>query len=108
MSRHLYDVHQIMQTPIANKALADDSLYNNVIEHRRTFIGLKGFDYNTLQKATLSIIPPESVYNAWKKDYETMQKEIIYGESVSFETIINDLKILNERINKGNFGITKH
>ncbi len=103
MSRHLYDVHQIMQTPIANEALADDNLYNDVIAHRRAFIGLKGFDYDTLQKNSLSIIPPESVYYAWKKDYETMQKEIIYGESVSFETIINDLKMLNERINNGDF-----
>ncbi len=102
MSRHLYDVHQIMQTPIANEALADDNLYNSVIDHRRRFIGLKGFDYNTLQKPTLSIIPPESVYDAWKKDYESMQKEIIYGESVPFEKIITDLKILNERINESN------
>jgi len=99
MSRHLYDVHRIMQTPIAEEALSDNDLYNTVIEHRRTFIGLKGFDYNTLAKPTLKIIRPESVYAAWKKDYETMQQEMIYGESVPFDQIISDLKLLNARIN---------
>lgn len=64
MSRHLYDVHRIMQTPIATEALADNELYETVIEHRKTFIGLRRFDYNTLHKPTLSILPPESVYAA--------------------------------------------
>lgn len=99
MSRHLYDVHRIMQTPIADEAINDNELYETVIEHRKTFIGLKGFDYNTLQKPTLSILPPDSVYAAWKKDYETMQEEMIYGESVPFEKIISDLKELNDKIN---------
>lgn len=48
MSRHLYDIYNIMQTKIANEALADDSLYDSVVEHRRKFIGLKGFDYDSL------------------------------------------------------------
>lgn len=100
MSRHLYDVHRILQTHVAEEALANDELYETVIEHRKTFIGLKGFDYNTLHKPTLSIIPPESIYAAWKKDYATMQEEMIYGESVPFEKIISDLKALNERINR--------
>lgn len=100
MSRHLYDVHRIMQTPIADEALSDNELYDTVIEHRKTFIGLKGFDYDTLRKPTLSILPPDSVYAAWKKDYETMQEEMIYGESVPFEKIISDLKELNDKINQ--------
>lgn len=100
MSRHLYDVHRIMQTSIAAEALADNELYETVMEHRKTFIGLKSFDYNTLHKSTLSILPPESVYAAWKKDYETMQQEMIYGESVPFEKIISDLKELNNLIKK--------
>lgn len=103
MSRHLYDVHRIMQTSIAAEALADNELYETVMEHRKTFIGLKSFDYNTLHKSTLSILPPESVYAAWKKDYETMQKEMIYGESVPFEKIISDLKELNKQINNSTF-----
>lgn len=43
MSRHLYDIYQIMDTPIADRALNDKDLYLSVMEHRRIFIGLRGF-----------------------------------------------------------------
>ncbi|GHV66895.1 hypothetical protein FACS1894199_11240 [Bacteroidia bacterium] len=58
MSRHLYDLVQIMDTPIAAEALANKDLYNSVVEHRRVFVGLKGFDYDTLAPKSISIIPP--------------------------------------------------
>lgn len=100
MSRHLYDVHRILKTPIAQEALSDQELYETVIEHRKTFIGLKGFDYSTLHKDTLAFIPPESVYNLWKKDYETMQEEMIYGYSLPFDEMIDELRNFNAKINK--------
>ncbi len=99
MSRHLYDVHRMLNTPISEQALSDRQLYETVIEHRRTFIGLKGFDYSTLGKRTLNFIPPESIYDTWKKDYETMQEEMIYGESIPFDDMIAELRVLNNRIN---------
>ncbi len=61
MSRHIYDISQIMDTPVAKRALRDVSLYNSVIEHRRQFIGLKGFDYSTLSPQCLRIVPPADV-----------------------------------------------
>lgn len=98
MSRHLYDVYKMLATPIADEALADDELYESVINHRRIFIGLKGFNYDTLHKSTLDIIPPESVYQAWKRDYETMQHEMIYGLSPDFDEMIAKLRAFNIRI----------
>lgn len=102
MSRHLYDVHRMLHTAIAEEALADQFLYETVIEHRKTFIGLRGFDYSTLAKPTLSFIPPESVYDEWKKDYETMQEEMIYGVSSPFDVMIDELRAFNEKINRSN------
>lgn len=100
MSRHLYDLHKMLSTPIAKEALTDNELYNSVMEHRRTFIGLRGFDYSSLAKTTLNIIPPESVYRAWKNDYEAMQENMIYGNSVPFDTLIEDLRKFNDEINQ--------
>lgn len=98
MSRHLYDIGQIMDTPIAEEALTDKELYNSVIEHRRIFIGLKGFDYTTLLPKSLQIAPPTEIYAVWKTDYETMQETMIYGESLPFDKLIEKIKVLNERI----------
>jgi predicted nucleotidyltransferase component of viral defense system len=61
MSRHLYDLVQIMDTKIADEALANKDLYNSVVEHRRIFVGLKGFDYSTLAPRTIKLVPPNSV-----------------------------------------------
>lgn len=86
-------------TPIADQALADKDLYLSVMDHRRTFIGLRGFDYQTLLPQTLSILPPPEVRDAWKKDYQSMQESMIYEESPSFDRLIETLTALNWRIN---------
>lgn len=99
MSRHIYDISQIMDTPIAERALKDESLYNSVIEHRRRFIGLKGFDYSTLRPQTLRIVPPADVMELWRKDYEMMQESMIYGDSLPFDKLIEKIRDLNDRIN---------
>ena len=98
MSRHMYDIWQMMKTPIAERAINDEDLYLQVVEHRRSFIGLRGFDYDTLYPATLNIIPPVSIIEQWKTDYDNMRLHMIYGESASFEELISNLKNLNDRV----------
>jgi hypothetical protein len=99
MSRHIYDIEQMIHTNVAEEALNDDELYNSVIEHRKLFIGLKGFDYSTLAKKTLNVIPPKSIYNEWAQDYEIMRKSMIYVEAKPFDELIDELRALNKRIN---------
>lgn len=98
MSRHMYDIGQMLKTSIAERAINDADLYRQVVEHRRIFIGLRGFNYDTLYPATLNIVPPASVFEQWKVDYENMRLHMIYGESNSFEELINILNDLNNRI----------
>lgn len=103
MSRHLYDIAQIMNTPIAEKALSNEELYKTVIEHRRMFIGLKGFDYSTLLPQTLSIVPQGEIREQWKEDYKIMQETMIYGDSPSFDELIIKIQALNDRIRQLNY-----
>lgn len=100
MSRHLYDIVQIMNSKYADNALKDEALYNSVVEHRRKFIGLKGFDYETLYPKNINIIPPHSVINDWKEDYRRMQETMIYGNSLPFDELLQLIKTLNKRINQ--------
>lgn len=99
MSRHLYDIVQIMQTPIASKAINDVDLYDSVIKHRQTFIGIKGFDYSLLRPQVICIIPPVEVMDSWKKDYETMQETMIYGDSLPFDKMIEKIAEFNKTLN---------
>ena len=99
MSRHLYDLERMMETPIAEKALSNTDLYKSIIAHRRMFIAMKDFNYDTLFPATINIIPPQNVIAKWEEDYNKMQT-MIYGESLPFNKLIDKIKQLNERINQ--------
>jgi hypothetical protein len=68
------------------------------VKHRRMFIAMKGFDYDTLTFSTLKIVPPEKVMAKWEDDYNKMQA-MIYGKILSFSEIIYKIRQLNERIN---------
>ena len=98
MSRHLYDIEKMMDSDVG-QAIYDRDLYLSIIDHRRRFIGLKGFDYNTLMPQTIDIIPPNTVMAQWAGDYRSMQESMIFGKSLSFDELMRRIKILNERIN---------
>lgn len=96
-SRHLYDLEKMMGSQVETDALNDTALYRDIIEHRRKFIGLRGFDYNTLQPQTLNFIPSAEQATAWVADYQSMQTNMIPGESKSYSELIERLTELNSR-----------
>lgn len=98
MSRHLYDLERMLHTDIAERALNDEKLYRAVVEHRRKFVNLKGFDYDTLYPQSLSLEIPADVLPLWRKDYENMRGSMIYGKSVSFDELLTEIRQLNVRI----------
>ena len=100
MSRHIYDLEKLMDSKVADEALKDISLYKSVIEHRKKFMGLKGFDYMTLLPQTISFTPPKEVLASWRDDYVKMQSSMIYGDSLPFDQLIKRIAELNERFRK--------
>ena len=100
MSRHLYDLQRMLHTSIAQNALSNEALYRAVVEHRRKFINLRDFDYDTLYPKHLSLEIPANVLELWRKDYETMQRTMIYGQSVAFDELLAEIRQLNMRISE--------
>ena len=100
MSRHLYDLQRMLHTDIAHRALHDEALYRAVVEHRRKFINLRDFDYDTLYPKHLSLEIPANVLELWRKDYETMQRTMIYGQSVTFDELLAEMRQLNQCISE--------
>ena len=47
----------------------------------------------------LSILPPENVMEKWKADYKTMQENMIVGESLKWDELLNRIKQIEERFN---------
>lgn len=88
----------MMGTQVETDALANTALYRDIVEHRRHFIGLKNFNYETLMPATLNFIPPAGQTAAWEADYQSMQTNMIPGKSKSYTELIERLTELNSRV----------
>lgn len=99
-SRHLYDLEKLMDTEYGKAALADKSLYQTIVTHRRTITPLRGIDYANHSPDKINPVPPDKVIAEWEKDYVAMQESMLYNPSLSFEQLINRVRELTKRINK--------
>ena len=98
MSRHMYDLEKLMDSSEAKFYLSVKETYESIIHHRKTFIGLSGFDYSTLSPHIICIIPEDAgIRKAWKEDYDTMRSEMIFGDTLSFEQLLSRLEELQNR-----------
>jgi hypothetical protein len=100
LSRHLYDIEKIMDTEYAKIGLADKSLYEAIVHHRSTITALRGINYENHVPELINPLPPDGIIDEWKKDYETMQASMIYGQSLVFEKLMERIVLLKEEINK--------
>lgn len=103
LSRHLYDIEKLMHTEFIDLALDNLSLYHEIVMHRSIYTKIAGIDYNLHQPKTLNPIPPDKLMGDWEKDYKAMQEAMIYGESLSFEELIEIIKELKQKINSINW-----
>ena len=101
-TRHYYDLYQLSKQDYTKSILKDDAFINDIIYHRKYYSRLRRFDYDTLKRGSLNIIPSSDILEALRLDYEIMSAEMIYGESPSFEEIIYEVQYLQEEINKVN------
>ena len=99
LSRHLYDLEKLMDTPYFQTAISDDSLYQGIVNHRRTITPIRGINYAKHTPSKISIIPPASILKEWQKDYEIMQQNMIYGNSLSFEKLMERIASIQQQIN---------
>ena len=94
MTRHLYDLHKLMDTEFAQDALTDIELYKTIVEHRSIMTRERGVDYSTHRPSQINFIPENEVVDLWKDDYINLREAFIYEQPIPFEAIINRMKDL--------------
>jgi len=92
MSRHLYDILQIINTKYGKRALNNSELFENICLHREKFTPVKTVNYKTLTLESLNFLPPDDFMDLHRKDYKEMQTNMIYGDSPEFDKLIEQLK----------------
>jgi len=100
MSRHLYDLEKLMDTTHGIEAIKDIELYKTIVIHRKNFNAIRGIDYAKHTPKFINIIPPEETVKDWKKDYKTMQESMFYGDTLSFDKLMERITELNTRIKR--------
>ena len=98
-SRHFYDIYRISQTEYADKAISDRELYKSIVAHRERFTKLGGVDYASHFPPTLNPIPPADLMPEWSRDYAELQGQMVAGDVPTFETLLEGLRRVLEKIN---------
>jgi len=98
MSRHLYDILQIARTPFGERAFNRPELFKTICLHRARFTPTRNINYQNLTIASLNFIPPSAVLNNYRNDYREMQDTMIYGESLDFDLLLEELKNITTKI----------
>jgi predicted nucleotidyltransferase component of viral defense system len=99
LSRHLYDIYQLTNAGIAERAINDKELYQTIVSHRHKFTRLGGVDYNSHDPKKINPLPIKSKMAEWKADYAKMMEEMIYDENKpSFNDLIKNLEELRTRL----------
>lgn len=96
-SRHLYDLERMMDKVFAISAIHDDMLFNSIQHHRSIYTSVKGVDYTKDFRKEMVLIPPDNVLAAWEADYNDMCATMIYGDKLSFDTLLKRIELLQKR-----------
>jgi hypothetical protein len=91
MSRHFYDISQILNSEYGQSAIKNTALFESIISHRKVLTPMKTTDYETLTLQSLNIVPPEGFLDKYKSDYKEMQSSMIHGESLGFDALLGKI-----------------
>ena len=96
-SRHIYDLHIMMQQGIADNAVPNDELWQTIHHHRSTLTSMQGVDYMPDIRKRIRLVPPMECRDGWKKDYEIMTETMIYGERPAYGVLMESMRNLELR-----------
>lgn len=103
VSRHYYDLHQLMQAPLAGKWQLDHDLAIDCAQHARLFFGSTDLGLDKAIPGTFTLAPSAAMRDALERDYEAMAG-MIFGDIPAFETVLHSTQLLEQVVNTGRAG----
>jgi hypothetical protein len=98
ISRHYYDLHELMQSPVGQAAIADPALGADCVAHARMFFNRPAFDLASAVSPTFVLMPEGDMYDALKQDYTAMSG-MIFGSAPSFEAVTESISEIQQQVN---------
>ena len=97
--RHYHDVVVISKHERGVTALKDLALLEQVVAHKQRFFREAAARYDLPKKGTLRLAPSPQLQDALRKDYEKM-REMYFGKEPDFDSVMNDIRQLEEALNR--------
>lgn len=100
LSRHYYDLDQMAaNTELRKQALNNIPLLKRVVEHKQIYFESKWANYEEARPGTFCLTPSTNHLDDLRADYKAMQ-EMFFSAPPTFESILKNLKQLEQEINK--------
>lgn len=98
VSRHYYDMDQLLGSDVGSRATEDMALGADCVAHARVFFNRPAFDLASAHPPTFALTPEGDMYDALARDYSAMQG-MIFGSAPSFAAVIENVASLEARLN---------
>jgi hypothetical protein len=102
LARHYYDVWALIQAGVADRALADPTLFARVAAHRVVFFRKSQEAQASLRPGRLRMTPSAERRTVWRQDYDAMRESMFFGDAPTFDEILSVLAEFERRFNAGN------
>lgn len=98
ISRHYYDLHELMKSDEVQAAIADQTLAADCVRHARMFFNRPDLDLASAKPGTFAVMPTEEMIEGLRRDYENTVP-MVFGEPPSFDSILDSVRRLDAAIN---------
>jgi hypothetical protein len=98
VSRHYYDVHQLMQAGEASRWQADSALALDCARHARLFFGSADLGLDSAAPGSFTLAPGAAMRNALARDYEAMAG-MVFGTIPAVNDVLGSVLRLEAAIN---------
>ncbi len=98
VSRHYYDLHQLMASETGRASMADDVLARDCVRHAKMFFDRADYDLSSARRGTFAIAPIGAMIDALARDYAST-RAMIFGTPPPFEDILASVHLLENAIN---------
>ncbi|MET3120858.1 hypothetical protein AAKU67_000438 [Oxalobacteraceae bacterium GrIS 2.11] len=98
VSRHYYDLHQLMQAPSAEEWQADQILALDCALHARLFFGSTDLGLDLAAPGSFTLVPSMAMRNALARDYAAMTG-MVFGDVPDLDAILQSTSQLERKLN---------
>jgi hypothetical protein len=99
ITRHYYDVHRLVESPLREHALGNLELAIDCSRHARMFFNRPDFALQSAVPGRFVLTPTNGMLEALRRDYDRMA-EMIFGPVPSFDAVIHSIESFEAAVNQ--------